>query len=94
MGLVYDQCDLFRIHLQPLEDDVLKVGREQVGVVHDHNVSVFCIQAHYLIGANPLAGLGEQFGKGRWVSSSATPPHPEPGPSEVDEAVELEALCS
>jgi len=65
-----------------------------VRVVHDHNVSVFCIQAHYLIGANPLAGLGE-LGRGdgsllqrlHHIQSPA-------GPSEVDSAVELEALSA
>ncbi len=57
MSLVYDQSDLLGIHLQPLKDDILEVGAEEVRVVHDHYIAVLGIQAHDLIGADALAGV-------------------------------------
>jgi len=62
MGLIYDQGDLLRVHLQPLEDDVLEVRTEEVRVVHDHYIAVLGVKAHDLIGADALAGVHKPRG--------------------------------
>jgi len=46
-----------------MEYDVLKIRAEEVRIVHDHYVAVLGIEAHYLIGADALAGIWKH---GRW----------------------------